>query len=297
MNVFGLYREYVADPTYSPDDSITLEDVSHPAMQPDAVSPSAPGSMVAPASRPAWFPFANFSIFLIITWLFTGSNQKSQEETDRLVDVLRTPGFSVDDLSDFSAKREVAMYDKHLKTSLTSSLDDPSSSVSAEDVYVRDEIPIQVPDGRPHRPGTEDPPIPVYHVPEFIHRSIVDIIKNVWSSESVLRYHLTPFRQHWQRDTENIERVHGELYASESFIRANEEVQNLPATDGCTLERVVCALMFWSDATHLANFGTAALWPIYLFFGNESKYTRASMHSRSCHHVGYIPKVCTLVLA
>ena len=30
--------------------------------------------------------------------------------------------------------------------------------------------------------------------------------------------------------------------------------------------------MFWSDSTHLVNFGTAKLWPIYLLVGNLSKY-------------------------
>ena len=27
-----------------------------------------------------------------------------------------------------------------------------------------------------------------------------------------------------------------------------------------------------ADSTHLANFGMAALWPIYTYFGNLSKY-------------------------
>jgi hypothetical protein len=47
--------------------------------------------------------------------------------------------------------------------------------------------------------------------------------------------------------------------------------------------------MFWSDATHLANFGTAKLWPIYMFLGNLSKYIRAEPTSNACHHVAYIP--------
>ena len=32
--------------------------------------------------------------------------------------------------------------------------------------------------------------------------------------------------------------------------------------------------MFWSDSTQLTQFGTAKLWPLYVFFGNESKYRR-----------------------
>jgi Plavaka transposase len=48
---------------------------------------------------------------------------------------------------------------------------------------------------------------------------------------------------------------------------------------------IVAALMFWSDSTHLANFGTAKLWPIYLLFGNVSKYICGQPKSGACQHV------------
>jgi hypothetical protein len=114
------------------------------------------------------------------------------------------------------------------------------------------------------------------------------------------RFHLTPFRHYWQRDSTDfttVEQVHGELFSSDSFALAYEEIQNLPAMEGCTLERSVCALMFWSDSTNLADFGTAALWPIYMFFGNESKYTRGTMSINSSQHLAYIPKVRAMLFA
>lgn len=45
---------------------------------------------------------------------------------------------------------------------------------------------------------------------------------------------------------------------------------------GNVLERVAipAMLLVWSDVSHLANFGDPSLWPIYLYFGNLSKYTR-----------------------
>ena len=49
--------------------------------------------------------------------------------------------------------------------------------------------------------------------------------------------------------------------------------------------------MFWSDATHLAQFGNASAWPVYLFFGNQFKYLRASPTSGACHPVAFIPTV------
>jgi hypothetical protein len=49
------------------------------------------------------------------------------------------------------------------------------------------------------------------------------------------------------------------------------------------------ALMFWSDATHLAAFGTAKMWPIYMLFGNLSKYVRCQPTSGATKHLAYIP--------
>ena len=43
--------------------------------------------------------------------------------------------------------------------------------------------------------------------------------------------------------------------------------------DSCQL---VIGLMFWSDSTHLAQFGHALGWPVYLFFRNLSKYAWAN---------------------
>lgn len=42
---------------------------------------------------------------------------------------------------------------------------------------------------------------------------------------------------------------------------------------------------------HLASFGNAALWPIYLFLGNQSKYIRAKPSAFAAHHLAYIPKL------
>jgi hypothetical protein len=53
--------------------------------------------------------------------------------------------------------------------------------------------------------------------------------------------------------------------------------------------------MVSSDATTLADFGTAKAWPIYLMFGNLSKYIRAQPDSGAMHHLAYIPSVSFLL--
>ncbi|KIO08844.1 hypothetical protein M404DRAFT_22671 [Pisolithus tinctorius Marx 270] len=49
--------------------------------------------------------------------------------------------------------------------------------------------------------------------------------------------------------------------------------------------------MFFSDATHLATFGNAKAWPLYLYFGNVSKYARAMPNSGACHLVAFFPSL------
>ena len=50
-------------------------------------------------------------------------------------------------------------------------------------------------------------------------------------------------------------------------------------------------MMIASDGTHLADFGNAKAWPIYLMLGNLSKYIRDIPSNGALHHVAYIPSV------
>ena len=76
-----------------------------------------------------------------------------------------------------------------------------------------------------------------------------------------------------QPDGKGNECLFSEVYDLNVFWEEHNKVQHAP-TDNLTYkqEKVVTALMFWLNATHLATFGTAKLWPIYLLFGNLSKY-------------------------
>ena len=87
------------------------------------------------------------------------------------------------------------------------------------------------------------------------------------------------------------QRLYDELYTSDAWNEAHDALQKQKRDDGCKLERVIAGLMFWSDATHLAQFGSASAWPVYLFFGNQSKYVRTRPGSGACHPVAFIPMV------
>ncbi|KIM50225.1 hypothetical protein SCLCIDRAFT_146065, partial [Scleroderma citrinum Foug A] len=90
--------------------------------------------------------------------------------------------------------------------------------------------------------------------------------------------------------------VHGELYTSQAFLQTHKDLQQSPPEPGCNLERVVVALMFWSDATQLTTFGNAKLWPCYMFSGNESKYRRCKPSCCLCSHIAYFNHICTCIL-
>jgi hypothetical protein len=113
-----------------------------------------------------------------------------------------------------------------------------------------------------------------YVVGDLYHRSLVEVVKEkLRNSVDMDYFHYELYELNWQlgNSPEPI-RVHGELYTSQAFIDVHNTLQNSPPEPRCNLPRNIIALMFYSDSTHLTAFGDASLWPLYLYFGNESKY-------------------------
>ena len=86
------------------------------------------------------------------------------------------------------------------------------------------------------------------------------------------------------------ERMYSEMYDLDTFLDEHDKVQHAPIDNlSCKREKIVVALMFWSDATQLAAFGMAKIWPIYMLFGNLSKYVRCQPNFGAMKHLAYIP--------
>jgi hypothetical protein len=217
----------------------------------------------------------------MMSWMWTGSSMKSIGEMKKLVDFLKSDDFKKDDLAGFDIHSETTKFDNYLER--------PASD-NPQDGWRESEVIIQVPDGKIHSKDS----IPTFKVPGLHHRSLVDVIKTAYSDPASASFHYMPFKSFWKDPStpESVpQRVYDELYSSDAMIDAHMKLQQQPPEVGCTLERVVASLMLWSDSTHLANFGTASLWPLYLFFGNQSKWVRGKPKTASCHHIAYIPKV------
>ena len=135
--------------------------------------------------------------------------------------------------------------------------------------------------------GNKDASPHSFSIPELYFRKLMTLIKETFESPISSMFHFTPFKMyHMQPDGKGKECIFLEMYDSDVLWEEHNKVQRALTDDlMCKQEKVVAALMFWSDATHLMSFGTAKLWPIYMLFGNLSKYVRCQPDSGATKHV------------
>ncbi|KAI9069921.1 hypothetical protein FKP32DRAFT_1608199 [Trametes sanguinea] len=88
-------------------------------------------------------------------------------------------------------------------------------------------------------------------------------------------------------------KVFTDLFNARSMQREFEKIRQKPRNpaDADDVEYGLLPMMFWSDATHLTSFGSASLWPIYLYIGALSKYIRGMPTEFAAHHIAYIPSL------
>jgi hypothetical protein len=276
-NEFGLLREYPHRPSYDPDSFISEEHLSnYSARRPTETPETAPSSV----HSPPW-PFRNMSIYLLMEWMITGGNKKSIGEVDRLAnEVLGSEQFKLEDLAGFSARQENArldLSDKH-------DIDSPYT----HDGWIESTIQISVPTGSKDSSGRGQP----CFVPGLHHRPLLGIMRAALADPTARFFHFSPFKRIWKPRFGPEVRCFDEAFTSDAWIKSHNDLQKQPNEPGCKLEKVILGLMFWSDSTHLTSFGTAKVWPLYMYFANLSKYFRSKPNSASAHHVAYIPSVC-----
>jgi hypothetical protein len=291
---YGIYRQYVHSlPSFNPDN---LTSVAHLAdsptftKNPDSLGArqwwSGFGRSTQTPSTNYFTPFLNVTTFRLMSWFYSGSSMKSLAELDRLVnEVILAADFDRVELKEFGALKESSRLDNY-----QGDAEDIRSSFSASDGWIETGVKIRIPaNGVQH--ATEDA-APLFEVAGLFYRKPLEVVKAAFHESAAEYFHLTPFNMFYQpSDDIPAEKIYGEIYNSPAMLVEHEKIRSQPREGGCTLETVIAAMMFWSDSTHLTNFGTASLWPIYLFLGNQSKYARAKPTSFAAHHLAYIPKV------
>ncbi|KAJ3548000.1 hypothetical protein NMY22_g1435 [Coprinellus aureogranulatus] len=214
----------------------------------------------------------------LMEWKLTGSQMKSDAEVDRLAKILQQDDFKTKELKGFSSQKAARLIDKG---------DEKSPLLNH---FKEVPVPIEVPSGDARVPSK------TFEVPGLHYRPLLSLLKAAFANPLAAQYHFSPFKLfHTSPLDQKTRRVHSEVYDSDAFIQEHEALQKSKVTPpddpNCKREKVIAAMMFWSDSTHLANFGTAKLWPIYMFLGNLTKYVRALPNSGACQHVAYIPSL------
>jgi hypothetical protein len=229
-------------------------------------------------------PYPNENSFLLGDWYWNHGAQKSQKSFKELVDIVASPGFKPEDVRHM----RWSAVDKTLGLA---DFDDGGGEWEDEDTGWK-QSPIMI-DVLFHQQMKSSEGWHRHVVGHLYHRSIVSVIKEKLANlVDNQHFHYEPYELLWKPMLESREtRVHGKVYTSPSFQRAHQTLQESPGEPGCQLPHYIVALMFWSDKTLLTSFGKTKLWPVYMFFGNESKYRCCRPSLNLCNHIAYFKQV------
>ncbi|THU90778.1 hypothetical protein K435DRAFT_675497 [Dendrothele bispora CBS 962.96] len=174
----------------------------------------------------------------------------------------------------------------------------PNYLLRAEDGWIETSVKIPVP-----CTGVEqsEADAPMYELKRVFYRKPLEVIKATFQSPSSKKFHYTPFKLYQHSDHPSCPEpvcLHSELYNSDAFISEHEHMQTQQRDrhhdsdhDQSNIPNALAGMMAWSDATKVGQWGDESMWPIYLYFGNQSKYDRAKPSSFAAHHLAYIPKL------
>ncbi|KAG2003606.1 hypothetical protein CC2G_004198 [Coprinopsis cinerea AmutBmut pab1-1] len=282
-NDFGLYKRFktVEDHPHDPDLYVAPSDLHD-----DESAPIPP--LLKEPELDILHPFPNVSSFLLSEWWWKDREGKSKQDFMELISIVG------DDKWDAAGVRTAnwAKIDRALTSGGMEDSDNSEDSEWVDDdgtTWVTSEVTIDVP---LRSKLTNRKTIP-YTIKDFTYRPLLSVIKDRLSdAKQGEHFHYLPYELRWKpgEEKENV-RVHGELYTSPAFLDEFEKLQQSPKEPGCDLPRYVVGLMFGSDATMLAQFGSAKAWPVYMFYGNDSKYRRCKPSTKLGEHIAFLEKL------
>ncbi|KLO06038.1 hypothetical protein SCHPADRAFT_895789 [Schizopora paradoxa] len=264
-NAFGVFREYIGRPSHDPDQFVSIKR-TYPIS--DALDESETAMPYLRVQRKRWIVLGTHlrrthrpSEFLI--WANNDNNSKSTSQMQILfTDVFGAPDFNRDEVLGVRVKKETARFDevqvededRGQGSSQSAINDHPMLAASQSGTgWIHTEVSIQIPDGKRHDSYDD---VSTFRVGGVSLRKILPILCEIFADKKAEEYHLTPFREFWQPDEGGPAKrvLTNNLYTTDIYIQAHEE------------------------------FGSASLWPIYLFLGNQPAL------ERELHHLAYLPK-------
>ena len=123
----------------------------------------------------------------------------------------------------------------------------------------------------------------------------------MFASPLASKFHLLPFKLFHMAPNGEEECVFCEVYDSDAYIEENDKIQCAPVPPDdpdCKREKAVAVVMLWSDATHLANFGTANLhapWKPFEILSFSTKLRCLPTYRVYPLSSRFFPRLCSLI--
>lgn len=276
-NSFGLFHLFDKDSILS---------INDPEDQSGANSLLTLVSQWIPDPMNPFHPYPNKSSWCIWNWYWNQGAQKSKQSFKRLVEIITSADFWTKDLHHV----KWTAIDCQLGSHDPCQADPDSGEWQTEDSgWMWRSITISVLfSWHSLHPSSRN-----YTIPNFHHRCLLLIIHKVLSDGVHCKsFHFEPYSLQWKHSSGTDVGIYGELFSSEAFIAARHDLQDAQLDSAsCTLPQCIVVLMFWSDATQLTAFRDAKLWPLYVYFGNESKYQHCTPTVNCCSHATYFQTV------
>jgi len=279
-NQFSLYQHFMTWPSVNPENDVTIDDLID---APTFINTTDCGYCKAEeafghmgTSSNPFAPYLNATVYQLMNWFYQTGSKMLHDLNSLVHNVILAPDFDATHLQNFSASSKAKWLDNNLMC--------PPS-----DGWHKSSVKIQLPKTRA-KYACEDN-APEAKIPGILHWDLLQSIISAFKDPPFEVFHLKGFTQLWKPSpNEPVKKNYGEAYGSKVFHKMEHEIQ-LMKPSGETLKSIVIPIMAYSDSTHLANFGTAALWLIYIFIGLTSKYIWSKPTSSSAHHLAYIPSV------
>ncbi|KAI0713712.1 hypothetical protein C8Q76DRAFT_620727 [Earliella scabrosa] len=204
---------------------------------------------------------------------------------------MQQPGFDPRELEQFDAAREIARLDHYVE-------EHEHSPFSSRDGWLRGSVQVRVPKEGVCYASEEEAPF--FTIDDVWHRPFSELIRSALKQPCVKRWHMIPHRLYCasaphRASPSNPEPPNpsSEIYNSDAALEEYESIRARPreAGDPNDLEYGMPMIILYSNSTHLTNFSHASMWPIYVYFGNQSKYERARPSLYPAHHLAYIPSL------
>ena len=246
-------------------------------------------------------PYPNLSSFLFDHQFWTSSGSKSRNDRNALRDVIVREDF---DPSDLKGVNFEAIEKKLRQTGGSGWRETPLTirvpkgiklTKAAKQAAAAEQSRLQRGEASTATLERSIPGAPIT-IHDFQHRKICDIVRETFASDPAARsFHYHPYELKWTPPESDFEeRVYGELYTSQAWLDEDAKIQSAvldPKEADKEAPRAIASIMLASDATVLGPFASSKAWPIYIYFGNQSKYDRAKPTQHAAHHLAYLPSV------